>query len=164
MLFRSGITSSSIIGRRGGNKSNASNSISRSIHHSTGHTARNGGGGLTPYQKMYIDSKIMNRSVLVLRFAILADAINMTILQPNYPFMVTPNAYPDSFPSTEPFDYSSAVTFLMMMAKLGAAVASLGIGSLSDKVGRKPCIVFCLGASCIGSIIKYFCQIGRAHV
>jgi len=45
------------------------------------------------------------------------------------------------------------------MAKLGAAVASLGIGSLSDKVGRKPCIVFCLGASCVGSIIKYFCRI-----
>jgi len=99
-------TSSSLIGRRGtSNKSSTSNSFTRSIHST---------GGLTPCQKMYIDSKIMNRSILVLRFAILADAINMTILQPNYPFMVTPNAYPDSFPSTEPFDYSSAVTFLMM--------------------------------------------------
>jgi len=99
-------TSSSFIGRHGtSNKSSTSNSFTRSIHST---------GGLTPCQKMYIDSKIMNRSILILRFAILADAINMTILQPNYPFMVTPNAYPDSFPSTEPFDYSSAVTFLMM--------------------------------------------------
>ena len=114
--------------------------------------------GLKPSQKLFIDQRLMNRSIYVLRFAILSDAINMTLLQPNYPFMVTPGAYPDSFPTTAPFDYSSAVTFLMMMAKLGAAIASLGIGSLSDKIGRKPCIVFCLSASCLGSMLKYFCR------
>lgn len=36
------------------------------------------------------------------------------------------------------------------------AVASAVTGRLSDKIGRKPVILFCLSASMIGSAVKYF--------
>jgi MFS family permease len=45
-----------------------------------------------------------------------------------------------------------------MTALLGVAIASLVIGTLSDKVGRRPCVLACLYASIALSMIKYFAR------
>ena len=42
-----------------------------------------------------------------------------------------------------------------MSALLGVAIASLVIGILSDKWGRKPCLLLCLYGTVIGCILKY---------
>lgn len=91
-----------------------------------------------------------------IRFAVFSDCVNGMILQPNYAIMVSPDAHEESFPSTAPFDFSSATYFIPMTAMLGMAVASAVTGRLSDKIGRKPVILFCLSASMIGSAVKYF--------
>jgi MFS family permease len=43
-----------------------------------------------------------------------------------------------------------------MTALLGVAIASVVIGTLSDKVGRRPCVLVCLYASIALSMIKFF--------
>jgi len=43
-----------------------------------------------------------------------------------------------------------------MTAFLGVGIASVVIGTISDKVGRKPCVLVCLYASIFLSIAKYF--------
>ena len=47
-------------------------------------------------------------SLNAVRLGVLADAVNLTILEPNFPFIVLPGAHPDSFPDTDPFDFSAA--------------------------------------------------------
>ena len=42
-----------------------------------------------------------------------------------------------------------------MSALLGIAISSVVIGTVSDKIGRKPCIVFCMFGSVIGCIAKF---------
>ena len=42
-----------------------------------------------------------------------------------------------------------------MSALLGVAIASLVIGILSDKWGRKPCLMLCLYGTVIGCILKF---------
>eukprot|EP00978_Attheya_sp_CCMP212_P032279 scaffold125362_cov56-Attheya_sp.AAC.2 len=49
---------------------------------------------LTLSQAMYVNPKVRARSLFVLRLGVMADAVNTTILQPNYPIMATPNAHP----------------------------------------------------------------------
>ena len=43
-----------------------------------------------------------------------------------------------------------------MTALLGVGIASVVIGTISDKVGRKPCVLVCLYASIFLSMAKYF--------
>jgi len=43
-----------------------------------------------------------------------------------------------------------------MTALLGVGIASVVIGTISDKVGRKPCVLVCLYASVFLSMAKYF--------
>jgi MFS family permease len=93
---------------------------------------------------------------LTLKFAVLCSAINTKMLNPNYPIMVTPDAHPDSFPDTEPFDFNSATYFLPMMSLLGVAISSIFVGQLSDKVGRKIVILVMAIVSGFGSIAKYY--------
>ena len=61
----------------------------------------------------------------------------------------------DSFPTIEPLDTYAATYFLPMTAFLGTAIASTIVGHLSDKQGRKPWMLVCLGFGTIGSIVKY---------
>lgn len=61
----------------------------------------------------------------------------------------------DSFASTAPLGFSGATYFLPMTAYLGTAIASSLVGYLSDKQGRKPWMLICLGVGAIGSIVKY---------
>uniref|UniRef100_A0A6T7JU88 Major facilitator superfamily (MFS) profile domain-containing protein n=1 Tax=Attheya septentrionalis TaxID=420275 RepID=A0A6T7JU88_9STRA len=72
--------------------------------------------------------------------------------------MATPNAHPDSFESTSPFDFSAATYFIPMTALLGVGIASVIIGTISDKVGRRPCVLVCLCVSTVLSIVKYLCR------
>ena len=69
--------------------------------------------------------------------------------------MVSPGADPASFPSTNPFDFSTATYAIPMFALLGIAIAGLYSGRLSDKVGRKPILQLTMYGSMIGSIVKY---------
>ena len=39
--------------------------------------------------ELVINEQALNRSIMVLRFGVFADAITCTILQPNFPFMVS---------------------------------------------------------------------------
>jgi MFS family permease len=68
--------------------------------------------------------------------------------------MCSHGASPDSFPSTEPFGFNSATYFLPLC--IGVAIASVFIGTLSDKYGRKPLLVVLGWVSAIGSNVKYF--------
>lgn len=70
--------------------------------------------------------------------------------------MVTPNATPDSWDSTEPFDFNSATYFLPLCTLISVAIASLFVGQISDKVGRKSVLMKMGILSTIGSIVKYF--------
>ena len=72
--------------------------------------------------------------------------------------MALPGAHPDSFPSTSPFGVTAATYFLGMTALLGSAISSTIIGSISDRVGRKPCMLLCLGVGSIGAIVNYLAR------
>jgi len=105
--------------------------------------------------ELVLNEKTLSHALMALRFAVFSDAVNTTILQPNFPFLVLPGNHPDSFESTAPLGFSGATYFLPMTAFLGTAIASSFVGWLSDKQGRKPWILICLGVGAIGSIIKY---------
>lgn len=120
------------------------------------------GDGLTPFQKLYTDDSVRNRSMAALYLAVFAAAINGTILQPNYPIMVLPpdhpGVHPDSFASTAPFGFNAATYFLPMSYLLGVTIASIGIGTLSDRFGRKPLMSLCLYGSVILTGIMYYAR------
>jgi hypothetical protein len=40
---------------------------------------------LTPSQELFVKHNVLKRSLFVLRLGVVADAVNTTILQPNYP-------------------------------------------------------------------------------
>jgi MFS family permease len=105
---------------------------------------------------MISETDVLSNSILSVRFATMCAAINTKMLNPNYPIMVTPGAHPDSFPDTEPFDFNSATYFLPMCSLLGVAIASIFLGQISDKVGRKRVILVLSLISAVGSVVKYF--------
>lgn len=78
------------------------------------------------------------------------------MLNPNFPIMATQGAHPDSFPDTKPFNFNSATYFIPMTSMMGIAFASLFMGQLSDKMGRKPIMLVLSVVSTAGSIVKYF--------
>ena len=110
---------------------------------------------LSPGHKLLTDEKVLKSSLAALRFAIFADAICAQILQPNFAIMIQPGAHEDSFPDTDPFDLTAAQYFLPGVAGVATAFASLGFGALSDRVGRRPCMLVCLWAGAAGSALKY---------
>jgi MFS family permease len=102
--------------------------------------------------------KAKRRSLATIRLAIIADMMVGIMLMPNYPIMVDKGVHKDSFPSTYPFDFASAVQFIPMTYYLGVSIASIFSGSISDRVGRKPVILFCIGGSIFGSVAKWWCR------
>jgi len=110
---------------------------------------------LADYQKLHSDPSIRRRCLWTIRFAVAAVSVSNTILQPNYPIMVTPNATPDSFKSTAPFDFNSATYFIPLTALLGLAITSLFAGTLSDKVGRRPMLLVTTFGGALGAAIKW---------
>jgi len=105
--------------------------------------------------ELVINEQALHRSLMVLHFAVFANAVNSKILQPNYPFMVQAGTYPDSFDSIAPLEFTAANYFLPMTSMLGTAIASILVGYLSDKQGRKQWILICMFAGVVGSIAKY---------
>lgn len=89
-------------------------------------------------------------------FVITCSAVNTKMLNPNFAIMCQPGAHPDSFESTEPFGFNSATYFLPMCTLIGVAIASVFIGTLSDKFGRKILLLILGWISAVGSIVKYY--------
>lgn len=108
--------------------------------------------------RLVTDEKARDYSLYSCRFLVLASAVSTKILTPNYVIMATPDAHDDSFPSTAPFDVNSATYFIPMCTLLGVAFASLIIGGLSDRVGRKRVLVVMGILGTIGTIVKYFAR------
>ena len=108
--------------------------------------------------RLVAEKDTLNWSIMAVRFGVLADAASTTILQPNFPFIAREGATDDSFDSTSPFGFSAATYFLPMTAMLGAAITSAFIGSLSDRIGRRPCMLICVGVSVFGTIGKWLAR------
>jgi MFS family permease len=111
---------------------------------------------LSPSHKLLTDEKVLKRSLNALKFAVFADALCAQILQPNFALMISPGAHKDSWDNTDPFDLTAAQYFLPGMAGVATAFASIGFGALSDKIGRRPCMLICLYFGAFGSALKYF--------
>lgn len=95
-------------------------------------------------------------SIWSVNFMITASAINTKMLNPNFAIMCMPGASDESFESTEPFGFNSATYFLPLCTLIGVAMASVFIGKLSDKYGRKILLLILGWISVVGSIVKYF--------
>lgn len=110
------------------------------------------------FQPTQSDTKTLQRSLWAVRFGLFADAMSTTILYPNYAFLVKPGASQDSFESTGPFDFAGATYFIPMTALFAAAITSCCIGSLSDRFGRRPAMILCVGLSVFWTIGKYLAR------
>jgi MFS family permease len=106
--------------------------------------------------RLVTEKSVLDNSIQSVRFSCMCAAINTKMLNPNYPIMVTQDAHPDSFPDTEPFDFNSATYFLPMCSLLGVAIASIFLGQVSDRVGRKKVLIVLSWVSAVGSIVKFF--------
>ena len=108
--------------------------------------------------RLMTERRALDWSMIALRFGVVADSVSSTILQPNFAFLARVGSTPDSFDSTAPFGFSGATYFLPMTAMLGAAITSSFVGTLSDRIGRRPCMLTCVGVSVFGTLIKYFAR------
>ncbi len=106
--------------------------------------------------RLITEDDVLQNSILSVRFTTMCSAINTKMLNPNFPLMVQAGAHPDSFPNTEPFGFNSATYFLPLCSLLGVAIASIFLGQISDRVGRKKVILMLAWISSVGSIVKYF--------
>lgn len=119
-------------------------------------SAHNPSARLLPAQKLLADKRVLRAAIAALRLAIFFDGINYLVLSPNYPLLVLPGGSPESFESTAPFDFSTALYFIPMASNLGSAISSVFAGKISDKCGRRPVILLNLFASTGFTLAKYF--------
>ncbi|KAL7549520.1 hypothetical protein ACHAWF_012784 [Thalassiosira exigua] len=110
---------------------------------------------LEGYQELLTDQKVFSRSIGAIRFAVFADTLNSMVTWPNYALMALPGTHPDSFPSTAPFSFSAATYFIPLTGLLGMAIVGVLAGKISDKIGRKPVVLFSLAGSMFGSSLKW---------
>ena len=115
---------------------------------------------LEGYQQLLTDRRVFSMSIHAIRLAVFADTLNSMITWPNYALMALPGSHPDSFPSTAPFDFSAATYFIPLTGLLGMAIAGVFAGKISDKIGRKPVVLFCLAGSMFGGALKWFLRHG----
>lgn len=108
------------------------------------------------HYKLQTEENARKYSIWSVNFIIVCSAVNTKMLNPNFAIMCSPNAHPDSFPSTEPFGFNSATYFLPMCTLIGVALSSVFIGGLSDRYGRKILLLILGWISAGGSIAKYY--------
>jgi len=118
-------------------------------------SSKNSSTSIPRRYQLVTDENARAYSLYSLQFIVACSAINTKMLNPNFPILCTPDASPDSFPSTAPFEFNSATYFLPMTTLLGVAIASLFMGKYSDRVGRKKVLLMLANVSCVGSIVKY---------
>ena len=112
---------------------------------------------LPRHYKLQTEEDTRKYSLWSVNFMITCSAINTKMLNPNFAIMCNPlSGHPDSFPNTDPFGFNSATYFLPMCTLIGVAIASIFIGTLSDRLGRKILILVLGWVSAVGSIVKYF--------
>lgn len=114
---------------------------------------------LPRHYKLQTEEETRKYSLWSVNFMITCSAINTKMLNPNFAIMCTPESQsgnPDSFPDTEPFGFNSATYFLPMCTLIGVATASIFIGTMSDRLGRKILILVLGWVSAVGSVVKYF--------
>ncbi|CAB9513030.1 resistance protein [Seminavis robusta] len=108
--------------------------------------------------RLVTDESALSLSLNAIRLAVFCDSVTATVLDPNYAFMAYPKAHKDSFTSTEPFGFNGATYFLAMTALLGSAIGGTITGTVSDRIGRKPCILICLFVGAVGAIANYLAR------
>jgi MFS family permease len=108
--------------------------------------------GVKPSYRLRTEKQVLQWSLLAFRFGSVDDAISGSILTPNYPFLSLEGSHPDSFPSTAPFGFTAATYFL------ASALTSAFVGGWSDKYGRCPFLLACVGMSVFGAIAKYLAR------
>jgi len=111
---------------------------------------------LPRYYRLSTEENTQKYSLWSVNFIVLASAVNTKMLNPNFAIMCSPGASDDSFESTEPFGFNSATYFLPMCTLIGVAIASIFIGTLSDRFGRKILLLTLGWISAAGSIVKFF--------
>ena len=114
---------------------------------------------LPRHYKLQTEEETRKYSLWSVNFMITCSAINTKMLNPNFAIMCTPESQsgnPDSFPDTEPFGFNSATYFLPMCTLIGVAIASIFIGTMSDRLGRKILILVLGWIRAVGSVVKYF--------
>ncbi|KAL7425971.1 hypothetical protein ACHAXM_000249 [Skeletonema potamos] len=111
---------------------------------------------LPRYYKLQTEEETKNKSLYSVLFITLTSAVNTKMLNPNFAIMCNASANPESFPTTDPFGFNSATYFLPMCTLIGVAIASVFVGTLSDRLGRKILILVMGWVSAIGSVVKYF--------
>jgi len=108
--------------------------------------------------KLRSNKVTLQYSLWALRFNAFCNGINQKILNPNFAVMAKVGLDPESFPSTSPFDYNSAMYFIPMCTLLGVAISSVFVGLISDRVGRKSVLVILGIMSAAGSALQFFCR------
>ena len=101
------------------------------------------------------DKKTLDRSLWAVRIGLLADAMSTMILWPNYAFMASPGATDSSFESTNPFEFNGATYFLSLAPLFSTAIMSCLMGNISDRFGRRPSMLLCVGVSVFLTVGKY---------
>eukprot|EP00931_Biecheleriopsis_adriatica_P005665 TRINITY_DN107159_c0_g1_i1.p1 TRINITY_DN107159_c0_g1~~TRINITY_DN107159_c0_g1_i1.p1 ORF type:complete len:680 (-),score=121.35 TRINITY_DN107159_c0_g1_i1:12-2051(-) len=124
-----------------------------------------------------IDPAKRSRATWIIIIASFVDVACSIILQPNHPMMCSnaplatkldgvPSNYthPQAFPGEGMPEYSWAVTIILVSNQLAQGVSNLIFGILSDKIGRKPCMVINLAMGALsmlcfwlaGNVIKNY--------
>jgi len=112
---------------------------------------------LPRHYKLQTEEDTRKYSLWSVNFMITCSAINTKMLNPNFAIMCNPySGNPASFESTSPFGFNSATYFIPMCTLIGVAIASIFIGTMSDRLGRKSLMLVLGWISAVGSIVKYF--------
>eukprot|EP00966_Prymnesium_polylepis_P304762 7041346-Prymnesium_polylepis.1 len=90
------------------------------------------------------------------------------LLQPAFPMMCS-NAegatrppswpanytHPQAFPSSGMPTYSLSVQFIVVFNMVGGAISNVVLGSLSDRYGRRPCLILGLSMGAVTLVLTY---------
>lgn len=99
-----------------------------------------------------------NTAIIALRIGVLFAVIGGNELFPNLAFIARVGFHRDSFASTGPFGFSGATYFMRMMSTIGTSLTALSAGNVSDRIGRRPCLLLSGVLAVIATIVQYICR------